>query len=262
MKYNTDINIIGSIPDYHLIYKALPLILNTEGNGIVAMEKLLVTDNEFNFRTEESRKRFLRVINSAFVNKNHDINLLGSKVIEQLKNNEGSQALVLFWLFSINNTLFYDLNRDLFLKFYFLGRAELPKSDIIAYLKDIFQNNPELKGNWSEKTIDIVASKYLTVLKRLHLLEGSRKKKYRYIRVSDELLAVFIYFLSLRADRESNILIDEFIPFSFVSKDSLIERLKKLGKKDLIRMNYSGTAVNIEPSFNINNIVNVIFRRA
>ena len=27
MHYNTDINIIGSIPDYHLIYKALPLLL-------------------------------------------------------------------------------------------------------------------------------------------------------------------------------------------------------------------------------------------
>lgn len=28
MYYNTDINIIGSIPDYHLIYKRLPLLLN------------------------------------------------------------------------------------------------------------------------------------------------------------------------------------------------------------------------------------------
>ena len=28
MHYNTVINIIGSIPDYHLIYEALPLLLN------------------------------------------------------------------------------------------------------------------------------------------------------------------------------------------------------------------------------------------
>ena len=43
MNYNTDINIIGSIPDYHLICKALPLLINDTDN----LKKSLVTDNEF-----------------------------------------------------------------------------------------------------------------------------------------------------------------------------------------------------------------------
>ena len=46
MHYNTDINIIGSIPDYHLIHKALPLLISDTDN----LKKLLVTDNEFGFR--------------------------------------------------------------------------------------------------------------------------------------------------------------------------------------------------------------------
>ena len=48
--YNTDINIIGSIPNYHLIYKALPLLLNDPKE----LENILVTNNEFDFRTEKS----------------------------------------------------------------------------------------------------------------------------------------------------------------------------------------------------------------
>ena len=39
MKINSDINIIGSIPDYHLIYMALPLLLTNQ----VELENILVT---------------------------------------------------------------------------------------------------------------------------------------------------------------------------------------------------------------------------
>ena len=49
MHYNTDINIIGSIPDYHLIYKALPMLLNNQ----LELENMLVNNNEFDFRTEK-----------------------------------------------------------------------------------------------------------------------------------------------------------------------------------------------------------------
>ena len=64
MTYNTDINIIGSIPDYNLIYRALPLLISDP----TELEKILVNDNEFDFRTEKSRKRFLSALKSAFVN--------------------------------------------------------------------------------------------------------------------------------------------------------------------------------------------------
>ena len=163
MKYNTDINILGGIPDYHLIYTALPLLINNEEK----LHRILVENNEFNFRTERSRKRFLSVLRSAFISDNKEIDELTAITIDYLKNDENSQAIILFWLFSINNPLFYELNRDVFLKYYFQGRTDLPKDIIIAYLKDLISRTPELKGKWSEKTIDTVAYKYLSILKKL-----------------------------------------------------------------------------------------------
>ena len=180
MKINSDINIIGSIPDYHLIYMALPLLLTNQ----VELENILVTNNEFDFRTEKSRKRFLSALNSAFISKNKKINELASYLIAYLKNDETSKALILFWLFSINNKLFYDLNKDVFLKYYYQGRTELPKETIIAYIKDLISKNAELKGKWSEVTIDTIASKYLTILKKLHLLEGNQKKRFCHIKIA------------------------------------------------------------------------------
>lgn len=255
MSYNTDINIIGSIPDYHLMHKALPLLINDTDN----LKKLLVTDNEFGFRTEKSRKRFLSVLNSAFVNQNNEINNLAATIIEHLSYDEKSQSLVLFWLFSLNNQLFYELNRDLFLKYYFQGRAQLPKDDIVAYLKDLISRNIELKGKWSEETIITIASKYLTCLKKLHLLEGTQRKSFCLVRVSDELLSIFVHFYDLVDANNEFILKEDFLNFSFVSKESMLDRFKKIGKKDWIKMNYSGNRLVLEGAYKNNTIIDGIF---
>ena len=257
MHYNTDINIIGSIPDYHLIYKALPLLLNDPKE----LENILVTNNEFDFRTEKSRKRFLSVLNSAFVSKNKTIDELASVLMLYFKNDENAQALLLFWLFNTNNKLFFELNRDVFLKYYFQGRAELPKEAVIAYIKDLINRVDELKGKWSEITIDTIASKYLTILKKLKLLEGNQKKKFTLIRVSDELLAVFIHLIDLLENRKGNFLEDDFLGFTFISKDNILDRLKRIGKKDWVKLNFNGVSLQVEPVFNNNNIIDGIFRR-
>ena len=257
MHYNTDINIIGSIPDYHLIYKALPLLLNDPKE----LENILVTNNEFDFRTEKSRKRFLSALNSAFVSKNKTTDELASDLMLHFKNDENAQAVLLFWLFNMNNKLFFELNRDLFLKYYFQGRAELPKEAVIAYIKDLISRVDDLKGKWSEITIDTIASKYLTILKKLKLLEGNQKKKFTLIRVSDELLAVFIHLIDLLENRKGNFLEDDFLGFTFISKDNILDRLKRIGKKDWVKINFNGVTLQVESVFNNNNIIDGIFRR-
>jgi len=237
---------------------ALPLLLNDPKE----LETILVTNNEFDFRTEKSRKRFLSALNSAFVSKNKTIDELASNLMIHFKNDVYAQAVLLFWLFSMNNKLFFELNRDLFLKYYFQGRAELPKEAVIAYIKDLISREDELKGKWSEITIETIASKYLTILKKLNLVEGNQKKKFTLIRVSDELLTVFIHLIDLLENRKGNFLEDDFLGFTFISKENILERLKRIGKKDWIKLNYNGVTLQVEPVFNNNNIIDGIFRRA
>lgn len=256
--YNTDINIIGSIPDYHLIYKALPMLLNNQSE----VEDMLVNNNEFDFRTEKSRKRFLSALNSAFVNDNNDINELVGNLINYFKNDENTQSILLFWLFSLNNKLFFELNRDVFIKYYFQGRAELPKESVIAYIKDLISYNEDLKGKWSEITIETIASKYLTMLKKLNLVEGNQKKKFKLNRITDEQLTIFVHLISLLENIKNNLLEEEFIDFTFISRENLLDRLKRIGKKDWIKLNYNGAILQVEPVFNNNNIIDGIFRRA
>lgn len=255
MSYNTDINILGGIPDYQLLYVALPILLNDESN----LKEILISNNEFNFRTERSRQRFLTVLKSALVSDNEKINMLASNLFTFFKNDVQSQALLFFWLFSINNKLFYELNRDVYFKFYFQGRMEFPKEDVIAYLKDLISRTPDLKDRWSDKTIDTVAYKYLSVLKKLHLLKGSKKKTFELVSVSDKLFAVFLNLYSYMDKTKSNFLKDEFAAFSFIPQDNLIERIKRVAKKDWINMSFAGNNLKIEKAYEPKDIINGIF---
>jgi len=137
--YNTDINIIGSIPDYELIYKAIELF-STKNDEL---ENLIVVDNQFDFRTEKSRKRFLSAVYSAFLNFNSSNH---KELLIQLFNTNlslQSKQMILFWQFSFTNKLFYEITKNVFIKSYFSGRVSLPKDDVVAFIKEIILQTPE-----------------------------------------------------------------------------------------------------------------------
>ena len=75
-------------------------------------------------------------------------------------------------------------------------------------------------------------------------------------------MAVFIHLTSSLENKKYNFLEDELMNFTFIPKEGILDRLKKIGKKDWIKMNYTGTALNVEASFTTNKIINGIFRRA
>ena len=113
--YNSDINIIGGIPDYQLIFKAIELY--TAGKD--AMEDAIIKRNEFDFKTENARKRFLAAVTSTFLNFQRE----GDKVVVTTPFTYSmsleTKQLILFWQFCLTNRLFFEISRDVFIKNYF-----------------------------------------------------------------------------------------------------------------------------------------------
>jgi len=242
MKYNTDINIIGSIPDYELIYKAIELFSTNNEE----LENLIIKDNQFDFRTEKSRKRFLAAVHSAFLDFVSDDHK--ELLIKLFKSNLSirSKQMILFWQFTSTNKLFFEITKNVFIKAYFSGRVSLPKSDVVAYIKELVSKNDELKDAWSQNTIETIASKYLTILKKLELVEGSTKKSFKHIQLSNDELLILIYLIKTLEKENPNILNSQFLDFSFISKDSFLNRVKQLAKKDLFEMSFNGEQLKIE----------------
>lgn len=242
MRYNTDINIIGSIPDYDIIYEAIQLHTITQG----ALEDAIITNNEFDFRTVKSRKRFVSALYSAFINFKSPKH---KEIIEKIFHSDellNTKRLVLFWQFSIINPLFFEINVDVFVKNYFSGRVGFPKDDIVAYIKELISKNPELKQKWSELTIETIASKYLTILKKLDLVEGSNKKSFKHIQISNDSLCIFIELILAIEPELSDFFQSKYFPLIFMSKESFLERAKELAMKDFIEFSYNGAVLKLE----------------
>lgn len=259
MKYNSDINFFGGMQDYHMIHESLRGYFNKEDD----LKKRFIEDNVFGIRTEEGRGRFYRGIKSSILEfqSNEHENIFKSFFKEI--NSILPYNLLVFWQLSINNLLFRKITRELYLNYYFQGKTTVAGEDVFYYLKDLKQRDKDFENqNWTEKTTKTVASKYLTVLRKLGLLEGVQKKKLLYVQISDQDLTIFSYLLIAIFGEHTNFKNHEFLPFSFVSNQSFPERIKKLAKKGLIGMTYNGTKLTIHPIFNYNELADGIFRRS
>ncbi len=111
-QYKTNINAVGSIPDYDMIYSVQHLLAEN-----VSEEKLhesLVINNRFGIRTQASRARFLRVVRSAFWqfrNQEHETLIRSLFLSEKLEN---TKPHALFWMMGINNALFESITNHVF----------------------------------------------------------------------------------------------------------------------------------------------------
>ena len=252
--YDTTINIIGGLKDYNVIYKTIEAYFNEDDS----VKDLIVGRNELVLRTERSRLRITRAINSSFL---HFLNNNHKDFFKNIFTNNStveSKNLILFWQFALTNNLFFDITSNVFMKTYFSGRTKLPKDDIIAYLKDAINENQFGNINWSENTINTISTKYLNFMTKLGLLEGARNKTFKHIQLCSDSLLLFLYFAKLYAPNCSNLLDNSFLPLSFVSTDQITEKIKKLAQKGLINMSFNGVSLSVELPVDFKGVYNVL----
>ena len=113
------------------------------------------------------------------------------------------------------------------------------------YVKEIISNHPELKDKWSKLTIETIASKYLTILKKLDLVEGSVKKNFKHLQITNEALLIFINLVLAVEPECSNFFDAKLFPLCFTSKENFLIRAKELAGKDLLQLSFNGTSLKI-----------------
>lgn len=256
--YSTNINIIGSIPDIEMIIDTISNYAHGKNKEYSADN--LSVQNIFDIRTHKSRVRFQKAINGVFLQfKSSD----HQTVIYRLFSHTNLSPLkkkALFFQFAINDKLFYELYKNVFLKLYFSGRLTVDKSEFTSYLYDLRDKNTEIE-NWSDSTIKIVASKYLTLLKKLDLVKGTVKKEFKHIIPEDETIVYMIYLIHSLGDNNFDILKNPHISFLMLSQQNLIERLKKIALSDFFNISTLGYDLEINLKYSYEEIVDVIAER-
>lgn len=238
MKINSDINILGGLPDFELILIFL--------NEVVSEKNQNQTNSSYTqIKTEKSVKRFEKAIKSTILHfNNSEIQLLLTDVLE----NEGitnDSLLMLFWNATLNNELLCYINSKVFFPAFYSGRLVLRQDDVWACLKDLKTKEQELK-NWSESTIETTASKYLTLLKKFTLLTGSTTKSIVHPHLTDKVFILFIYWI-LAIETKSNILESEWLQYSFYEREFFVERVMKKRFSKFISVDFTGDKLQIKP---------------
>ncbi len=253
--YNSDINIIGSIPDFSLLEVALAQF--AKGKGRLDLKELVVTNNAFDFRTESTRTRFLSAVQRsvlAFANEQH------KQLIVSLFNAPGLEGLkrwTLFLQLLAGNELFRLISKEVYAKVYYSGRTTITGDEIFAYLKALQSNSVSL-NKFSDSTLQKIASKYLTILKKLGMLEGGVKKRILNIRLSENEILFFVYFILSVDDTNRDLLKSPYREFFFLEKNELIHSLKNIKYMQSLDITFTGEALNVHLKLSPQELIDVI----
>jgi hypothetical protein len=254
-QFNADINVIGSIPDFRLIEVALAEF--AKGKGRVDLRELLVTNNAFDFRTESTRKRFLAAVERTilvFSSERH------RQLMVALFNAPGLEALkrwAIFLQLLAGNNLFRILTREVYLKVSFSGRTTIAADEFFAYLKDLQSSSQELR-KFSESTLQKIASKYLTILKKLGMVDGAVKKRLLNIRLSENELIFFVYVILSMDDSTTDILKSPYREFLFLEREELIRSLKNISFMPFINIASTGESLSVQLKLSPQELVDAI----
>ena len=249
MIINSDLNILGGLPDWNLINVFLKESIGTlrKGGGIHTYTAI---------KTDKSVKRFEKAISATLIKFcNAEVEILVRNVLDGEKITNDS-LLLIFWNASFNNELLNYLNTEIYFLAFYSGRISIKQDEVVACLKDLKERENELK-KWSDSTLQTTASKYLTLLKKFHLMEGSLNKTIIHPYLNDKMFILFVYWLTA-TESKSNWLENEWLQYSFCERPVFIERLmlKKFAK--YFQLNYTGDKLKIETTIPYEKIYDAI----
>lgn len=237
MRINSDINVLGSLPDWNLIKVFLSEDMDSiqEKGGIQSYTSI---------KTDKSVRRFENAIKNTLIESEiPDLKRIVNKAIKKDVTSLDT-LLLLFWNASNNNDLFFYINENIYFPAFYTGRVSIRNDEVGACIKDLRQREDDLK-KWSEITIKTTASKYLTLIRKFGLMEGSRNKTIVYPYLSDAMFTLYIYWIKAVSNRP-NLLDSKWLNYSFCEKQVFIDRVLQKRFSKFFNVIYTGDRLNIE----------------
>jgi hypothetical protein len=238
MHINSDINVLGSLPDWNLIKVFLSEDMDSikEKGGIHTYTGI---------KTDKSVKRFEKAIKATLIqNKKAKLETIIRQAIK-VNGTSADTLLLLFWNASANNELLFHLNDKVFFPAFYSGRVSIKNDEVVACIKELKLSEDDLK-KWAEITVTTTASKYLTLLKKFGMMEGSVNKSIVHPHLNDAMFVLFAYWIAAISDKP-NLVNNNWLLYCFSEKQTFLDRL--LQKKFLKYFNvvYTGDKLSIEP---------------
>jgi len=238
VQINSDINVLGSLPDWNLIKVFL-----SEDMGSINKKGGIHTYTAI--KTDKSVKRFEKAIKATLIScRKPELEIIIKQAIVA-NVTSADTLLLLFWNASANNELLFHLNENVFFPAFYSGRVSIKNDEVVACIKDLKLTQNDLQ-KWSEITVTTTASKYLTLLKKFGLMEGSVNKSILHPHLSDSLFILIAYWIAAISDKP-NLVDSPWLSYCFSERQVFLDRLLQKKFSKYFNVVYTGDKLNIEP---------------
>jgi hypothetical protein len=238
VQINSDINVLGSLPDWNLIKVFL-----SEDMGSINKKGGIHTYTAI--KTDKSVKRFEKAIKATLIScRKPELEIIIKQAIVA-NVTSADTLLLLFWNASANNELLFHLNEKVFFPAFYSGRVSIKNDEVVACIKELKLTENDLQ-KWSEITVTTTASKYLTLLKKFGLMEGSVNKSILHPHLSDSLFILIAYWIAAISDKP-NLVDSPWLSYCFSERQVFLDRLLQKKFSKYFNVVYTGDKLNIEP---------------
>lgn len=217
VKFNSSINMMGSIPDYASMIEYIV----EEYTGMFSEYK------SFQFRTSKSLARFVKAIDDAilqFKDEKHKLLFYSSLIDTEFSLND--KLMIVFWQMLYANALFREITVEVFMKAVYQGKNSLCQEDVYYFVRHLKDESPtELQ--WADSTLKIIASKYLTAMKKFGLADGNQRKEICYPLIGSKLFVYFIRWCQC-VNPEDRTISNSYMQFGYCEPQQMIAKLKKI----------------------------------
>lgn len=254
--YNTHLNIIAGIPDISLV---LEVLSHSKDEKKIVVPNRDISDlcNRYGIRTQKAMIRFIQAIDKSFniyQNSNHRQTFLS---LIQNPDLTSVQNLLLFFQMAINNELFRDLTTEVYCRQYFAVKATFKVNDVSDYIDNIKEKHDVL-NKWSVSTINIIASKYLTLLKKFNLLEGKARKAIKSVMLSNLAMICLVYLVKSLNEDTLNFFENQYFPLFLMSRELFLKQVKNIAKSDYFTVTTLGYDLRVDLKYSFQEITDVL----
>jgi len=219
----------------------------SELNSMEELEDRVVSDNILNKSSETYRKNIIEKIKKRYLPE--EDNLPETPLVKVMNSDltDSRKDWILYYEFS-KDDLVYELIVNFINVEYIKGSTYVKMEDVVDYIKQLEENHSEIE-NWSKKTVVRIAQHFLASLKNFGILEGSKKKKFKFISPPNEVIVYALYSLIDEGiERSEDIINHDDWKLFMMDEDQVRRSLGRLSP-EFIRYEKRGSVEKIEPKY-------------
>src|SRR6056297_382412 len=237
-KYNTSINILGSISDLNIIIET---IRSFKENGLEATKKEFIEGNAFGFDITSSRKRFFSLIKKLYLKDSKETSnkFFINTIANPAPSNSFKRQLIYLETFRKN-----DLFKDIILNFIFdkyqQNRRLVDTNELLQFLNS-FGKGTKLE-EWSDSTVKIIASKFIGFMKRTGLFkkDEGRKSMMVFPYPDEKMVTYLVYLLKAAEISDNEVYNSDIFKALMITDEQQVELLKKGSIAGYYDFNFTG----------------------